>query len=133
MARLAREAQRQHGVWTRQQAAAAGLRRADIARHLASGDWVELHPDVFAAASRPVDDRSRLLAACLAVGPHVALAGQAAAFVRRFPGVGADYPPHRSPDRRPVRRARVPNGGNGLSERGTSAIVAPMQRFILVL
>jgi hypothetical protein len=60
---------------------------------IGSGDWVQLRPEVYCAATRAPDDVGRLLAMCLAAGAPIALSGAAAAFVRRFPGIDAPVVP----------------------------------------
>jgi very-short-patch-repair endonuclease len=62
-------AARQHGVFTRRQARAAGLSRATIARRVAQGAWTELNEHVFRLASSPSTQHAELMATVLSAGP----------------------------------------------------------------
>jgi hypothetical protein len=71
--------QRQRGVVTRQQAAAAGLSLAAIRARLTAGDWQKIFPAVYATFSGPVPRQALLWAAVLRAGPGAALSHHTAA------------------------------------------------------
>jgi hypothetical protein len=84
---LAVHAQRQHGLWTRAQAVAAGIRPADIAARVTSGEWVEVRSDVYMTAMTVPDLTTDITAVALSVGGRLAFSGPTAAYVRQFPGL----------------------------------------------
>jgi very-short-patch-repair endonuclease len=71
---------RQVGVISREQALAAGLTSAAIGRRLAAGRWERLHPGVYIAADRELNDRAWLYAAALHGGESATVSGVAAAW-----------------------------------------------------
>jgi very-short-patch-repair endonuclease len=78
-------AKRQHGVFTRDQAFAAGATARFIDRRLASGDWVRLDNAVYALPSFPPTYRRQLKAAELG-SRDAAIAGRAAGALHALTG-----------------------------------------------
>ncbi|MCA1703541.1 MAG: type IV toxin-antitoxin system AbiEi family antitoxin domain-containing protein [Actinobacteria bacterium] len=74
----AKKAAAQHGVFTFEQAEAAGIHPESIYRRVQSGLWVPLHPRVFVEAATPVGWRTQLIAACFWAGPDAAASHRAA-------------------------------------------------------
>ena len=66
--RLATIAARQHGTFTRAQAASVGATEGQIRHRLHSRQWVRVGPGVYRLAGVPVNWRQRALAACLVSG-----------------------------------------------------------------
>lgn len=87
-AHLALAAREQHGVFTRQQARAAGMTDRMINWRVASGEWERVDFGAYRLLGTPPTWRQRLAAACL-VGPAVA-SHAAAAQLWRFPGFEGD-------------------------------------------
>jgi REase_MTES_1575/Transcriptional regulator, AbiEi antitoxin len=75
---LARFADRQHGVFTIQQALEAGLTRPQLKRRVLNGQVVAVDHGIYRSATTPTSWKQRLIAACLA-GPAVASHRSAAA------------------------------------------------------
>ncbi len=92
-ARLAAVASRQHGVFTRAQAATAGLGRGQIDRRLRSGAWTRVLPRVYRDASSPATVGQQLWACVLWSGPGSALSHATAAALWRI-----DTPPVSAPE-----------------------------------
>lgn len=119
--------QHQHGVFTRQQARAAGFTDRQITRRLHRGQWRPYFPEfpgVLADAGLPLTYRSRLWATTLAIGPPMALGIQtAAALFRWCPApheIQAVVPRSRHATRLPdttIRRA-LPDGASLLRRDG---------------
>jgi very-short-patch-repair endonuclease len=78
--RIARLAERQHGVFSRAQALGAGSSPRSIEGRLASARWQVVHRGVYRIAGAPLVFEGRALAAVLAVG-HCALASHGTAAV----------------------------------------------------
>jgi hypothetical protein len=78
-ARIARVAERQHGVIARAQLAALGLRRGAIERRIGSGALLRLHRGVYAVGHAAIGEEGRTMAAVLAAGPSAAASHQSAA------------------------------------------------------
>lgn len=76
---LARIAQRQHGVVTREQAAKAGLGEDAIDYRVATRTWTRLHPGVYALTGTPSTYHQVVLSAVLAAGQPVVASGRTAA------------------------------------------------------
>ncbi|HSR83103.1 MAG TPA: type IV toxin-antitoxin system AbiEi family antitoxin domain-containing protein, partial [Streptosporangiaceae bacterium] len=72
-------AERQCGVVTKRQAAAAGLSRDAVACHVRYGRWQRLHPGVFATFSGGPGRLAVLWAAVLCAGPGAVLSYETAA------------------------------------------------------
>lgn len=77
---------RQHGLFTRAQAVAAGATRAKIEHRVASGRWVLVAPGVYRLAGVPVTWKQRALAACLIAGPGAVVSHRSAAVLWRVSG-----------------------------------------------
>lgn len=71
---------RQAGIISREQALTAGLSRDAVDRRIATRRWRPVHPRVYLAAGRPLDDEARLRAAVLWAGPGAVLSGAAASW-----------------------------------------------------
>jgi very-short-patch-repair endonuclease len=80
-----RLARRQHGVFTRRQAEAAGHGEASIRHRLETGRWLGLTPGVYAVASAPATWERQLSAALLS-RPGSLAAGASAAYLWNFRG-----------------------------------------------
>ena len=78
-AAAARTAVRQHGLFTRTQALAAGATPASIQHRLDTGRWLLVTRGVYRLAGVPVTWRQRALAACLASGPGAVVSRRSAA------------------------------------------------------
>jgi very-short-patch-repair endonuclease len=76
---LARVAKRQHGAFTRAQAAQAGLSEAQIQGRITRDAWVCVLPGVYRAAGTPETRGLQLTAALLWAGPTAVVFGSAAA------------------------------------------------------
>jgi len=76
---LARIARRQHGLISRAQAHTAGLSDAQLLHRVHRASWRRVLPGVYAFAGAPVTYQQRVLAACLATGPHAAASHETAA------------------------------------------------------
>jgi hypothetical protein len=103
-ARIARVAERQHGVIARAQLAALGVRRGAIERRLGSGALVRLHRGVYAVGHAAIGESGRAMAAVLAAGPSAAVSHRSAAallgLVARSPAVVHVLTTRRSRSRR---------------------------------
>jgi len=75
------------GLITRQRALELGMSVQQIDYLIARGTWLVVHPTVYRIAGAPIDDRQRLLAACLAV-PGLAAASHRAAANNWDTGLG---------------------------------------------
>lgn len=84
--RLARIAIRQHGVFSREQACAAGVARRTLYYWIASGRWDEVHPGVYKVGGAPSSWHQSLMATILAWGPSTAASHRAAAALRSIAG-----------------------------------------------
>jgi hypothetical protein len=82
--RLARVAVRQHGAFTRAQAAAAGLSASQLQRRVSAGAWVRMFPRVYRHAAVPPNRALVLSAALLWAGPGAALSHTTAAGLWRI-------------------------------------------------
>jgi len=82
---LAELAAAQHSVFTRKDAAAAGLSRGQIDKR-ATGLWVRLYESVFRLPGVPATWRGESLAACLAASPPAAISHRAGAVLFELPG-----------------------------------------------
>jgi very-short-patch-repair endonuclease len=81
---LFRVASLQFGVFSRADAYSCGFSRRMIQHRLATGRWIELHPDVYCLAGTPQSWERDQIAACFwAGGPS---AGKAAGFLYGLPG-----------------------------------------------
>jgi very-short-patch-repair endonuclease len=78
---LAERAELQHGVISRAQAMACGLTASALARRLAAGRVVALHPGVYRWPGTPVTWEQEVVAACLACGPGTVASHRSAAAV----------------------------------------------------
>jgi len=78
-------ARRQHGVFTRRQASAAGLSPAMIRRRLSSHAWLHLDPAVYALGSHPFTWHRQAMALALSVDGAL-LSGRSAASLRGIEG-----------------------------------------------
>lgn len=78
-AAIARIAARQHSLFTRAQAHAAGLTDHMIQHRLATGRWVLVARGVYRLAGVPVTWKQRALAACLISGPGAVVSHRSAA------------------------------------------------------
>jgi very-short-patch-repair endonuclease len=81
-------AERQHGLFTRVQAQAAGTNRNLIARRVRRGEWTWRTPHVLAIAGTPETPQAKLLAAVLHVGVGAVVSHRAAAALFGIPGFG---------------------------------------------
>lgn len=84
--RLVALAERQDGLFTRDQAEASGLGSSARARRLEAGRWERVQPGVFRFAGAPLSWRQQLLAACL-VGDRLIVSHRAAAALWGLDGV----------------------------------------------
>jgi len=82
---LAQVAARQHSVFTRKDAAAAGLNRGQI-DHRAAALWVKLYESVFRLPGVPETWRGQLLAACRAASPPAGVSHLAGGALYELPG-----------------------------------------------
>lgn len=80
VARLSELSLRQHGVFTRAQALAAGMHVRAINRRVTAEEWAAVDHGVYRVAGTPPSWRQRVMAACLA-GPAVASHRSAAALL----------------------------------------------------
>lgn len=105
MQNLAGLARRQHGVFDRAQALAAGASRRMIEYRIGTGEWILLAPNVYALASFPSTWRRQYKAAELSV-PMGVVAGLAAAKVHGWDGFNTVRPEvvveHRCRHRSPI-------------------------------
>jgi very-short-patch-repair endonuclease len=85
--RLWRIARAQRGVFTREQAADAGLSDGAIAWHVRTGAWVRVLPTVYRASSSAESWHQKLVAGCLWVGRGAAVSHRSAARLHRLEGV----------------------------------------------
>jgi very-short-patch-repair endonuclease len=92
-----RLAQRQHGVFTRDQAADAGHTEATIRHRLETGRWLALTPGVYAGAAVPPTWERQVTAALLSRPGSVA-AGASAAYLMGFHGAKAGRPVIMAPE-----------------------------------
>ncbi|GAA4871610.1 type IV toxin-antitoxin system AbiEi family antitoxin domain-containing protein [Actinomycetospora straminea] len=69
----------QDGLVRHDQARERGLSPAAIGRRVAAGEWLEIHPRVYLAATHDLTARARLRAAALWAGDDATLVGHAAA------------------------------------------------------
>lgn len=75
---LAEVARRQHGVFTRAQALACGLSARSIRRYVEAGQWRQLFPGVFMAATHSPSDIQRACGAVLLAGAGAVLSHMSA-------------------------------------------------------
>lgn len=75
---------RQHAVFSRDQALAAGFTRRQVDRHLRDGAWQRMLPSVYALTGVPLGWTSWAWAAALAAGPGAALVADSAAGLWRW-------------------------------------------------
>lgn len=87
-ARIARLAQRQHGVFADRQAIASGATRNVIQRRIRAARWERAAPGVIRLAGTVATWRQSLMIACLAWGDGVAASHRAAAALWKVPDVG---------------------------------------------
>jgi very-short-patch-repair endonuclease len=118
-ARLARVAERQHGLITRAQAFEAGFTKESVQHRLDEGRWRALRPGAYVIAGSPSSERQSVLAVCLSGGEGVMASHLTAARLWSF-----DLP---APDQIEVEgRARM------AGVRGhRSATMAPQDRSFL--
>jgi hypothetical protein len=83
-ARLARIAERQHGVVTREQLAAVGIDKSGVTRRVQAGRLHRLHRGVYAVGHRSLSWRGRWLAAVLAAGDGAVLSHTSAVALWEF-------------------------------------------------
>lgn len=109
---LATAAAEQGGVFARAQATSAGYSPRRIKRRLESGEWITIHPQVYAAGSTDLSGHGLLWAAFLAAGPGAVVSHPAAA---RLHGIWdapsppwITVPPERHLRLHGVRLVRVP-------------------------
>lgn len=88
-AAVAATAARQHGLFTLEQARAAGATWSLVQNRLARGMWTRVHRGVYAIAGVPVTWHGLVLAAVLAAGPPSAAARRTAAALLELEG----FPP----------------------------------------
>jgi hypothetical protein len=79
-------ADRQHGVFRRDQAGNSGLSGRAIARLVERGAWIPVHAGVYRVAGAPLSWRGALLAACWAGGPRGVASHRSAARLFDLPG-----------------------------------------------
>ena len=84
--RLVVFAERQHGLFTREQAEECGIGRSTRSRRLREGRWERVQPGVFRFAGAPSSWRQQLLAACLA-GDGLIVSHRAAAALWELEGI----------------------------------------------
>jgi very-short-patch-repair endonuclease len=82
--RIARIAGRQHGVVTRRQLEAAGVRRGAVAARIRAGRLHRLHRGVYAVGHAAPSEYQRFMAAVLVCGEGAALSHQSAAYLWKF-------------------------------------------------
>jgi hypothetical protein len=128
------------GVWTRTQAHAAGLTRAQVERLLRAGTWQPLQRGIYTDGGTQPHPTQRAAAACLAAGPGAVALGRTAARVHGLPLVDDDDPATgrrqhlvddvatREGTHRVVRRAR----SAGERELVVSQAVLPPEDVVLV-
>jgi len=83
-------AARQHSVFSRSQATAAGVTVRMIDRRLASGQWLGVHRGVYRLVGAPVTWHQRVMAACLAAGTGAAASHVTSAALWGIDGFGRD-------------------------------------------
>lgn len=83
---IAEDAARQHGVFTREQAHAAGLSDRQLRLRVANGRFERLALHTFRVAGYPTSWRQKLMAACLAAGDGAAASHRSAAALHGFDG-----------------------------------------------
>jgi len=88
--RIAQVATRNHGVFSRAQATAAGASRGLIRRRLITHRWEPLHVGVYRLSGVPPSWRQALVAACLAVGTAAVVSHRAAGALWQLPGVAQE-------------------------------------------
>jgi hypothetical protein len=76
---IAKVAMRQHGLFTRAQAASVGFTESAMRQRLATGRWVRVAAGVYRIAGVPVTWTQRALAACLIAGPGAVVSHRSAA------------------------------------------------------
>jgi len=86
--RLAELAASHNGVFTFQDAHAAGLSNDSVERR--QRHWHRLYRGVFLAPGAPLTPRAQLRAACLAGAPHAAVSHRSAAAIYGVPGARSD-------------------------------------------
>ncbi|MDQ6928225.1 MAG: type IV toxin-antitoxin system AbiEi family antitoxin domain-containing protein [Actinomycetota bacterium] len=84
--KLARIAARQHGLFSRAQALAAGFTDAVIQRRLRDGFWIRVGSGVYCVAGAPLTWKQRALAACLVAGPGAVVSHRSAAVLHQVAG-----------------------------------------------
>jgi len=84
--RLARLAEKQHGVFSRAQAMECGLSSDTIDRRVSSAAWERLYPGIYRLAGVRATWKQSLLAACLGWGTGAVISHRAAAALWELPG-----------------------------------------------
>jgi hypothetical protein len=90
---LGRVATRQHSLFTRAQAIAAGFSRRQIERRLALKVWLVVYARVFRSATSLETHTQRIVGAWLAAGPRAVVSHRSAAHLW-----GVEVPPGTAPD-----------------------------------
>jgi hypothetical protein len=85
---LAATAARQYGVFSQEQAAAAGLDRRALARRRSNGTIERVGTVTYRFAGQPATWRQALMAGLLDLGPGAVVSGRAAAALHGFDGFG---------------------------------------------
>jgi len=106
-AALARSAAARHGVFTREQALTAGETGSSIRRRLRTGDWLQLSPATYVAASTPVTIPARLAAVALSSPIDYAVSQLCAAQIWGLRAPAPTTPTIVIPDTSRLRRAGV--------------------------
>lgn len=88
--RLMAIAERQHGVFTQDQAVALGFQRSAIRHRLRCGRWLAAGVGVYRLPGAPRTWHQRLLAVALAAGPNAAASHRSAAALLSIPGFSRD-------------------------------------------
>src|SRR5438445_3854321 len=98
-------AERQHGVFSHQQAVNAGASPKAIRHRLDTGRWESACEDVYRLPGSPRTWKQRLMILLLAAGPLAAVSHEAAAALLGIPGFRPEAPEVTTPRRR---RHRTP-------------------------
>src|SRR5204863_7233544 len=90
-AEIRRIAAGQMGLVSREQALTACLSPGQIARHVRTGRWQRVQPNVYRVAGAPVTWEQRILAAVLSAGPSAVASHLSAAALWAFRQVTPDW------------------------------------------
>lgn len=101
--RLIRIAERQWGVFSRQQALACGVSESAAGRRIARGSWRRIHLGVYRVAGTPCTPESRIVAATLGAGRGSCVSHRTAGRLWQLDGIVGDTLEISVHDRRDIR------------------------------